>query len=145
MVVVDANVLINWYLTPVEAQQAAYAQSFASAMGAGQIATIHAPEHIIMEVAGVLVHRSRDRRQTPRFDAASMTAAMRDLDLLPIEFHVLGYNFEQLADAATAFNLSVYDAPYLELARVLDVPLVTSDKGLISAAREWNVKHWQSK
>lgn len=145
MVVVDANVLVDWYLTPVEDQQAAYAQSFASAMSSGQISTIHAPEHIIMEVAGVLVRRSRDKRQTPKFDQANMLAAMRDLDLLPIEFHVLGYNFEQLAAAATAFNLSVYDAPYLELARVLDVPLVTSDKGLISAANAWHVKHWQLK
>jgi len=62
---------------------------------------------------------------------------------LPINVTAQGFNFSLLGELAKAYGLSVYDTPYLHLARNLDLPIATRDKGLIEACKRWNVLHWK--
>jgi predicted nucleic acid-binding protein len=99
------------------------------------------PLHFDLETMGFLVkcHRSKNLE----FNATWLKSAARMLDILPIQVTAIGINHALLCDLALAFNVSVYDTPYLQLARMLDIPLATRDKGLISACKQWNVQHWQ--
>ncbi|MGB2711458.1 MAG: type II toxin-antitoxin system VapC family toxin [Conexibacter sp.] len=90
---------------------------------------LHVPEHCHVEVLSVL------RRYASRKELSERRAGVA-IDALA-ELRAIRYPVMELADAVWDLRkrLTTYDAAYLALARRLDVPLVTLDKGLAAAAR----------
>ncbi len=90
------------------------------------------------ELRNVLVINERRGRLRPEQSAAFLSA-LADLDFeiedLPAEGAVL--------DLARRYELTVYDAAYLELAHRRGVPLVTADKRLIAACTASGVRLWR--
>lgn len=60
-----------------------------------------------------------------------------------ISVHVMGLSFKELADVAIAYNMSAYDTQYFHLARMLELPIASRDRGVISACKRWDVLRWQ--
>jgi predicted nucleic acid-binding protein len=90
---------------------------------------LHVPEHFHVEVLSVL-RRYAIRGELSERRSAVALAALADL-------RVVRYPVIELADAVWELrrSLTAYDAPYLALARRLDVRLLTLDTGLAAAAR----------
>jgi predicted nucleic acid-binding protein len=85
-----------------------------------------------LEVANSLTMAVRKRRIDPDF----RRAALADLALLDIttDQQTDSYAWTDTVDLADHFNLTVYDAAYLELARRKLLPLATLDQELQTAA-----------
>jgi predicted nucleic acid-binding protein len=85
-----------------------------------------------LEVANSLTMAVRKRRIQPDF----RRAALADLALLDIKLDSQTdyYAWADTIDLADQFNLTVYDAAYLELARRRMLPLATLDQELQAAA-----------
>ena len=68
---------------------------------------------------------------------------MQAMNELSLNFHELGMGFKKLSDLARAYNLSIYDTPYFNLARAFDFQLATLESGLLTASKAWGVESWQ--
>jgi predicted nucleic acid-binding protein len=136
-VVLDANSAIDWFIVTEEGE--AYSRHLEPLIYAGDIRLV-VPLHFDVEVSAYLVRKQRQNKR--KFTESWLTTCLDVLDVLPIEITAIGVNFRLLGDLSKAFNLSVYDTPYLQLARNMELPLVTRDRGLISACKQWNVLRW---
>lgn len=136
-VVLDANVALDWFL-PSEVGQA-YSGPLAQQAAKSQ-ARFHVPFHFDVEVCGQLV-KSHRRKPDP-YSKKWLDTALETLDILPIDTHAMGLNFKVLGDLAGAYGLTVYDVPYFHLARMLELPIASRDRGIISACKAWHVVHW---
>lgn len=90
-----------------------------------------------LEMQNALLLAIRRKRLTREV----VEARFEDLDLLNISVDTHGSNaaFKSGFSIAERFNLSAYDASYLELASRLGRPLMTRDARLAVAARELHV------
>jgi predicted nucleic acid-binding protein len=84
------------------------------------------------EVANVIVAAQR-RKRASREEADEM---FEELAALPIRSESCAHGFGAEIALARRFQLSVYDAAYLELALRTRRPLITRDTALMTAARE---------
>ncbi len=91
------------------------------------------PSLWVYEMANLLLSASRRRR----IAAEQVFAAHRLLDAIPrqVHDHEALLARERMARLAARFELSAYDAAYLELADRLQCPLVTADDRLRKAAQ----------
>ncbi len=135
--VVDANTVIDWFHTSEEGE--AYSRYLEPLITEGGTQLV-VPLHFDIEVCAHLV--KKNRQQPNVFSDAWLATSLNVLDALPFEIAAIGTNFNLLGNLAKAFNPSVYDTPYLHLARTMELPLATRDPGLISACKRWNVLHW---
>ena len=138
-VVLDANVCLNWFLPTDQAPSVAYSKAVAAYIQ-NESVSLHVPIHFDLEIAGPLLKSLRSGRGITE---KAFSAAMLDMDALPLNFHELGMGFKKMTDLARAYNLSIYDTPYINLARAFGFPLATLDAGLLSAAKVWGVDIWQ--
>ncbi|MBB1076909.1 type II toxin-antitoxin system VapC family toxin [Rhodoferax sp. 4810] len=139
-VVLDANVCLNWFLDTPAKDQTQYAWAFADFIK-NESVTLHVPIHFDLEVTGPLLKNLRAK--TPGLTEKKFNAYLDEMDALPLNFHELGMGFRKMADMARAYNLSIYDTPYFNLARAFDFELATLDAGLRTAAQAWGVHIWQ--
>ena len=137
-VVLDANICLNWFLPTSQAQSVAYSKAVAAFIQTESV-SLHVPIHFDLEIAGPLL---RSLRSQQGITEKAFNAAMQEMDALPLNFHELGMGFKKIADLARAYNLSIYDTPYFNLARAFDWPLATLDTGLLTAAKAWGVEIW---
>ena len=138
-VVLDANVCLDWLLPGSKLGSADYANAFAAYLNSQNV-TLHVPIHFDLEVTGPLLKVFRAK--TPGITEKALNAALEAMDSLPLNFHASGLGFRQTTDMARAYNLSIYDTPYFNLARAFGYALATSDRGLLSAAKAWGVEVW---
>ncbi len=120
--VVDASVLLKVFL-PEEGSEAAtnlIQNSSATVVRA-------APDLIYLECANILWKWVR--RGMLAADLARQSVA--DLRALPLEVWPLEELVEPALDVALARDVTVYDASYVALADLLDVPLITADGALV--------------
>jgi predicted nucleic acid-binding protein len=75
-----------------------------------------------------------------RISSAEIAQAMIEIKLLPIEVDKEEPDSEVLLNLARRYNLSVYDATYLDLAIRRDLALASKDNKLISAAKKCGVQ-----
>lgn len=122
--VLDASMTLKW-LFEDEATEFADALFRQAATD-----TLHVPLHWAVEVGNAAVKGERRRRATPA-DTAAFLARLADLDIV-VDGN--GGAFTQLVPLARAWQLSVYDAGYLELAQRLGLPIAAHDKALRDAA-----------
>ncbi|EQD30648.1 PilT protein domain protein [mine drainage metagenome] len=90
-----------------------------------------------LEVANSL--QSAVRRK--RIDAAFRDASLSDLDLLTIQIDpdTASFAWSETLRLADTYDLTVYDAAYLELAQRLSLPLASQDGQLRLAAKKCSV------
>jgi predicted nucleic acid-binding protein len=91
---------------------------------------LHAPSLVVFELMNVAWKRSR--RQPAA--SALFVEALEVLQGLGLRYR--GINQEEVVRLGLTTGLSAYDASYLWLSRVLDMPLVTLDRKLGAHAKD---------
>jgi predicted nucleic acid-binding protein len=134
--VADASVAIAW-VHPAQATPQTAAMLDALADGA----LLEVPALWPLEVANALTVLARRRKLTD----ADRQAALGWLRGLPlrIDHEMASLAFSRLSDLASAHDLSIYDATYLELAERRRLPLGCKDGPLRRAARSVGVAMWE--
>lgn len=127
MIVVDASIALAWCLGDEQDDVADRVLDLVADGGAA------VPAHWPLEVANALLAAER-RGRLDRGDAdrAHRLLTALAVEVVPVE---LGTATGMTLDAARRFALSVYDAAYLDLARVRGIPLATLDQDLADACR----------
>jgi len=126
--VLDASVAVAWVAgMPIEPYAAAVQTHVANGWRAivpslWQVEVANAL--LMVERRGTLTGADVDRGL---LDLESFLASRAEVDQTPVAMR-------QAANLARTFQLTVYDAAYLELAKRESVPLATLDKGLRTAA-----------
>jgi len=126
--VLDASVAVAWVVgIPVDP----YAVAVQSHVASGWRAIV--PPFWQLEVANALLLNERRETLTSAeadrglLDLETFLASLADLDPTPAAMR-------ELANVARAYQLTVYDAAYLALAKRASLPLATLNKGLRAAA-----------
>lgn len=133
--IADASVAIGW----VHPDQAT-TQTAAMLEAIEEGATLEVPALWPLEVANALTVLVRRRKLT---EAERQTGLgwLRGLPLR-IDHETAGLAFSRLSDLASAHQLSVYDAAYLELAQRRKLVLGCKDGPLRRAARQSGLRVW---
>lgn len=122
--VADNSVVVAWF---VKSQANAYTWSILERASAGE--AMHVPLLWRQEFVNAMLVLERRRRLVPS-DAARAYADLSDMNLR-IDRELI--DLAKLAQLARRFNLSAYDATYLELAMRLHLPLACQDEPLRAA------------
>lgn len=122
--VLDNSVVSGWLL---ENQASAYSDAVAGRM---QTDRAIAPSLLLLEYTNVL--RTACKRQ--KLIATQAQAMLSMLAILPIDFETAAANSAQLFDLSLRYDLTSYDAAYLDLALRRSLPIATQDQALAHAA-----------
>lgn len=122
--VLDNSVLCGWFLT---SQASPYGDAVAGLL---PVVDAHAPWLLQLEFTNVL--RTACRRGT--LPLATAREIVDQLALLPIRIDAAPPQPAALLSLALRFQLTSYDAAYLELALRLQLPIATRDGELAEAA-----------
>jgi predicted nucleic acid-binding protein len=126
--VLDASIALAWV---VDRPMDAYAREVQQKLGAGARALL--PELWQLEVAnGLAMAGRRKYLTTAELDAGVVT--LENFLSTKAEIDSVFLSIRQARHLAESFQLTTYDAVYLELARREGLPLATLDKGLRAAA-----------
>jgi predicted nucleic acid-binding protein len=134
--VADASVAIGW-VHP--AQATTHTAAMLDAIAAG--ATLEVPALWPLEVANALTVLQR-RRKLTEDERQEGLGWLRSLPLR-VDHEMAVLAFSRLAELASAHQLSVYDAVYLELAQRRRLVLGCKDGPLRKAARRAGVSLWE--
>lgn len=126
--ILDGSVAIAWFM-PDEAENHLLHRTAMEGAWAPMIWAI--------EVGNALSYAVRRRR----IDRAARDRALDRLGVLPIRIDrsTLVHAWRSTLELADQFDLTLYDACYLELAQRRGLPLATLDKGLRKAARALDI------
>ena len=128
--VADNSVVLAWF---VSSQSTAYSEKMLRRVAREPI---HVP--VVWSLAFANALRQLERRRKLKPDA---TAELLDaVDVLGLQSDVSPPGQRRLLDLARQYDLSVYDASYLELAIRLTVPLATQDGPLAAVATKAGLK-----
>lgn len=122
--VLDNSVVSGWLL---DNQASAYSESVAQRL---QSSRAVAPPLLPLEYTNVL--RTACKRQ--RIVAAQAHEMLAMLATLPIDIDMAAPSPAQLLDLALRYDLTSYDALYLDLALRRSLPIATEDRALANAA-----------
>ncbi len=117
LVVVDASAIVDFIVGP-------HAHSHVGDILQQDPGALNAPEIIDLEVLSAF----RQMVFEHRLDAERASMAVVDFMALPIERHSHEYLVRRIWELRA--NLTPYDASYIALAELLDVPLLTRDARL---------------
>jgi len=134
--VVDASVAIGW-VHPRQATRQTAAMLDAIADGA----TVEVPALWSLEVANALIVLVRRRKLADEERQAGL-GWLRGLRVR-VDHEMSALAFSRLGELAAAYQLSVYDAAYLELAQRRSLLLGCKDGPLRTAARRAGVGLWR--
>jgi len=132
--VLDASVTIRWALQDGSAADRGYADRVLDSFA---VTFAVVPALWYTEA----IHVLRCAEDDGKIGESALTGFIYRLGQLPIELDPAAPSGIQLAVAAISreFNLSGYDAQYLELARRTNLPLATLDKDLRKASKKAGV------
>jgi predicted nucleic acid-binding protein len=123
--VLDNSVVCGWLF---ESQATPYTAAIASRL---RTESALAPGLLPLEYANVLRTACKQRKMV----AQQAQAAARQVASLPIEIDTTIADAGELLALALRYELSSYDATYLELALRQQLPIATQDNALADAAR----------
>lgn len=123
--VLDNSVVSGWLL---ESQASAYSDAIAQRL---QVDRAMAPHLLVLEYTNVL--RTACKRQ--KLIAAQAHEMLARLAVLPVDIDTAPPNPAQVFDLALRYDLTSYDAVYLDLALRKSLPIATQDRDLADAAR----------
>jgi len=133
MIVIDNSVAASWYLS----EEATYSLATLKYLEGNRAVRMLVPSLWYLEICNTLLVMER-RKKILRADRLK---ALEHIQLLPLDSaqaptaRVLFI----LEDLAHRHQLSSYDAEYLRVAKDAKVPLATTDKALIRAAKKEGV------
>jgi predicted nucleic acid-binding protein len=135
-IVLDASVALAWFIDR-DPERKSYAYNVVMAFARGEI-EFHVPDLFFTEVANGLLkaHRNKERR----FTRDMLNEAVEYLDKSVNDIHALGMDVLQSVERAVQYNLQAYDTVYFDLARTMEYPIATLDKGIRSACERFNVE-----
>jgi len=133
--IADASVAVGW-VHPAQATKQTAGMLDATTEGA----VVEVPALWPLEVANALSVLVRRRKLTEEERQAGL-GWLRGLPL-KVDHDMASLAFTTLSELATAHNLSVYDAAYLELAQRRKLVLGCKDGPLREAARRCGVSLW---
>ena len=128
--VADNSVVLAWF---VNSQATAYSEKILRRVARE---AIHVPLVWRLEFANALRQLERRRKLKPEATAELLDA----VDALGLQSDASPPGQRRLLDLARQYDLSVYDASYLELAIRLALPLATQDGALAAAATKAGLK-----
>lgn len=134
--IADASVAVGW-VHPAQVTRQTAAMLDAIAEGA----TLEVPALWPLEVANALIVLVRRRKLTDDERQAGL-GWLRGLRLR-VDHDMAHLAFSRLSELAAAYQLSVYDAAYLELAQRRTLVLGCKDGPLRKAARRAGVSLWE--
>jgi predicted nucleic acid-binding protein len=134
--VADASVAIGW-VHP--AQATTETSAMLDAIEAG--AVLEVPALWPLEVANALTVLVRRRKLTDE-DRQVALGWLRGLPL-KIDHEMASLAFSKLSELASSYQLSIYDAAYLDLAARRRLPLACSDGPLRKAAKQCGISLWK--
>ncbi|MCX5912309.1 MAG: type II toxin-antitoxin system VapC family toxin [Deltaproteobacteria bacterium] len=129
--VIDNSVVMGWCF---ENEGNRYAEAVLESLEAGEALV---PAIWPLEVGNVLLVAERKKR----LSEASVVRFLALLNSLPItvEPETPERMLKEIVSLARAYNLSTYDASYLDLAMRLGLPIATQDASLARAAKKCRV------
>lgn len=132
--VLDALVTIRWALADGSSSDRNYADAVLASLSS-------TPAHVPVLWCTEIIHLLRGAETAGKIGEATVAAFVYQLNQLPINTDGAGAFGLMLPVAATAreFNVSGYDAQYLELARRLNLPFTALDKDLRKTAKKAGV------
>jgi predicted nucleic acid-binding protein len=122
--VIDNSVVCGWL---IESQASAYSDAVARRLQTGRAV---APALLPLEYTNVL--RTACKRQ--RLLALQAQQMLATLAELPIDIDTIRPSASQLLDLSLRYDLTSYDAAYLDLALRRSLPIATQDQELAHAA-----------
>lgn len=133
--VLDNSVTMRWLLESEKPADQNYAETVLNTL-TNDIAIVPSLWHL--EAVNVLLSAARRKD----IAIAEIEKFISQLENLPIQVDPLTANqaFSRTLVLANAYNLSSYDAAYLELAVRESLPLASLDKNLVKAAKKVNVE-----
>lgn len=131
--VVDASVALCWYF---EEQRTAYTEAVFDCLARGDEALV--PALWPLEIVNSLIAAVRQKG----ISAAQFETFLQDLTDLPVAVDTAGLKrvYSSIARLSQRYQLSSYDAAYLDLAVAEDLPLATLDNNLRAAAKRAGVE-----
>ena len=131
--VLDASVVVSLYL-PATSVQRAYAVKTLELMRNGTVAAV--PGLFDLEIGSVLIKARRKRL----INTTLLDEALADLDAMFFEIHHVRYTTSEVVGIARRFMLTGYDAVYFDLAKRLNIPIASLDRGHKTACKSYGVK-----
>ena len=128
--VADNSVVLAWF---VNSQSTAYSEKILRRVAREQV---HVPVVWSLEFCNAL--RQLERRR--KLKSNTTTAILDAVDALGLQSDPSPPSQQRLLDLARQYDLSAYDASYLELAIRLSVKLATQDGSLAAAATKAGLK-----
>jgi predicted nucleic acid-binding protein len=139
-VVVDASIIMDAFTTTLGSDANRRSLSLLQAIMAGEVQAL-APDHFTIECANAgRKYQQRNRDAITMRDTLQFFNRMKEF---PIQQCTMVLDSHLCASWAYAFNSSAYDAVYVELARMLDAQVATSDKGMRAACLNFKVPLWE--
>jgi predicted nucleic acid-binding protein len=128
-IVIDASVVLKWYLKDEEwGQEAVW---FLEQHVAGNM-VLFAPTILTYEVLNALLVAER----TGRIAEQTTETAFEGFVELEIEFSDPFVDYSDILSLARSFHRTVYDASYISLANKKNIDFVTGDKRLYNAVKD---------
>ena len=133
--VLDNSVAMRWFMPSNNEQDQTYSREVLTSLSTSSAVV---PNLWHLEAVSALLASERRGENT----AGQIESYLVKLDRLPIFVDPLTVHnaFGRTLVLARAFNLSSYDASYLELAIRDSLPIATLDKNLQSASKQSNVE-----
>ncbi len=119
--VVDASVVVKWFLPEIYAETAGFLQN--------SVCQLHAPAFFVLEVGDVLCKKIR-RQELIKEEG---DAILKELSHLPIQKHPDQRLFRPAYTLAGQTHRSLYDCMYLALAETINGQVVTADRKFYAA------------
>jgi len=129
LLVVDCSAVIPWFL---EDEANAWSERLLSGLSAY---SLQVPALWHLEFPNVLLTAERRGRISADTRQGLLARSVR----LPVTTDTHVVSLVEISRLATEFDLTTYDAAYLELAKRLACPLATQDKALIQAAAKCGI------
>jgi len=129
--VIDNSIVMSWCFKDETSE---YTDAVLNRL---EYSTAFVPSIWPLEVGNVLLVAERNKRLR-QADSIRFIALLSELPII-VEPESPDRMMNEIVSIARAYDLSTYDASYLDLAMRKGIPIATLDKGLLRAAKKSNV------
>jgi len=134
--VLDNSVVMRWFFNDGSIKDRKYSEDILNLIVVGSYVPI-TPGIWPLEIANV-ISRAESMRQIEEIRSAHFLEIIREMNIAT-ESIAQDVSFGSVLHLARMYQLSSYDASYLELAMRYSIPLATLDKDLIGAMKKVGV------